>query len=61
LTRVLFDPTQRDFFASKGKKLKNLEFLGRNFPNPSANQRWLTQPEQQKIDLVPSLVIIDVD
>jgi len=22
-----------------------------NFPNPDHNQRWLTRPEQQKIDL----------
>jgi len=29
--RVLFDPTQRDFFDPKGKKLKNLGFLGEIF------------------------------
>jgi len=32
------------------KKLKNLTFLGGNFPNPSANQRWLTRPEPQKLN-----------
>jgi len=48
LTRVLFDQTQRYFFDPKGRKLKNLVFFRGNFPNP--NQRWLTQPEQEKID-----------
>jgi len=28
LTWVLFDPTRRDFFDPKGKKLKNLGFIG---------------------------------
>jgi len=28
LTRVLLDPTGRDFFYPKGKKLKHLRFLG---------------------------------
>jgi len=36
------------FFDPKGKNWKFGIFRG-NFPNP--NQRWLTQPEQQKIDL----------
>jgi len=31
-----------------------------NFPNP--NQRWLTQPEQQKIDpMQPGSQIFDLD
>jgi len=57
LIRVLFDPTQRDFFNPTGNKLKNLGFLGEIFqtqtkdgwPNP-------TRPEQQKID--PVLLLI---
>jgi len=31
MTRVPYDPTQRDFFDPKGKKLKNLTFLGEIF------------------------------
>jgi len=32
------------FFYPKGKKLKNLRFLGGNFPTSNPNQRCLTQP-----------------
>jgi len=49
LTRVLFDPTQRDFLTQREKMEKVGIFRG-NFPNHDPNQRWLTQPEQQKID-----------
>jgi len=33
------------FIDLKGKKLKNLEFLGGNIPNPNPNQRLQTQPD----------------
>jgi len=29
---------------SEGEKLKNLGFLGGDFPNPDPSQRWLTRP-----------------
>jgi len=42
LTRVLFDPTRRDFFWPNGKKLKN-------FTNPNPNHKWLIWPGQKKL------------
>jgi len=53
LTQVLFDPVQVIFFLPEGQKIEKFGIFRGNFPNP--NQRWLTQPEQQKIDPDPSL------
>jgi len=62
--RLGYFPTRRDFFDSKGKKLKNLTFLREIFqiqtqtiygwPNPS--HKKLTQPGSKIFDLDPSLL-----
>jgi len=52
LTWVLFDPTQRDFFDPKGKKLKKLTFLGEIFQTQTING----SPDLgQKFDPITSL------
>jgi len=43
LIQVLFDPTKRYFFETKGKKF---DIFRGHFLNPYPNQRWLIQPDQ---------------
>jgi len=50
LTWVLYDPTRRDFFYPKGKKMKNLRFLGEIF-RLKPKMADPTQHEQQKLTL----------
>jgi len=38
------------FFWLKGKKIGKFGIFRGNFPSPNLSQRWLTRPEQQKID-----------
>jgi len=49
LTRVLSDPTQRDFFRPDWKKLKNLTVLGEIFQTQTMDAADPTQPKQQKL------------
>jgi len=54
ITRLthIFDPTQRDFFDLKGKKLKNLVFLGEIFQNQTQTiDCWPDSTRATKIDL----------
>jgi len=45
-----FWPNQMAFFLPEGPKIEKFELFRGNFPNPYPNQRWLTQPKQQKFD-----------
>jgi len=46
LKQVLFDPTRRDFFDPKGKKLKNFRFLGEIFQIQSQIKDGQPDPTQ---------------
>jgi len=54
LTRVLSDPTQRDFFWPEGQKIEKFDIFRGNFPNSNPNHKWLTWPDPN-FDPVPSL------
>jgi len=58
LTRVLSDPTQRDFFWSEGKKIENFDIFRGNFPNSNPNLK-LTRPGSKIFDPDPSLGFLD--
>jgi len=49
-TRVLSDPTRRDFFLTpKRKKIEKFDVFRGNFPNSNPNHKWLTRPNPVKI------------
>jgi len=53
-TRAYFWPSRgqpEEIFFDPREKIKKFDIFRGNFPNP--NHRWLTPPEQQKIDLTP--------
>jgi len=52
LTQVLFDPTRRDFFDPKGKKLKIFTFLGEIFQTQTKTIDSRPDPGQKF--LIPS-------
>jgi len=45
-----FKPNTMRFFLPKERKIENFGILRQIFPMPNPDQRWLTQPEQQKFD-----------